>query len=116
MPTDSVESGTSIGSLPKDDDEACIITQTTLPPTLKTEKELEPQLQDHSHPVLSDGNSNGDRDPFSPTSPTSPTILLSPTSPTAEVDLRIGDGQGAGSNGSDAPVSVEEAVQNVSLH
>lgn len=114
MPTDSVESGTSTGSLPKDDDEACIVTETTLPPTLKTGTELEPRLQDHLHPVLSDGN--GDRDPFSPTSPTSPTILLSPTSPTAEFDPRIGDEQETGSNRSAAPVSVEEAVQNVSLH
>ncbi|KAJ6017587.1 hypothetical protein N7451_000966 [Penicillium sp. IBT 35674x] len=114
MPTDSVESGTSIGSLPKDDDEACIITETTLPPTLKTETELEPRLQDHSHPVLSDGN--GNRDPFSPTSPTSPTILLSPTSPIAEFEPQVGDEQGAESNGSAAPVSVEEAVQSVSLH
>ncbi|KAJ6083959.1 hypothetical protein N7486_010759 [Penicillium sp. IBT 16267x] len=116
MPTDSVESGISSGSLPKDDDEPGIITETTLPPTLKTETELEPRLQDYGHPVLFDGNSNDDRDPFSPTSPTSPTILLSPTSPTAELDLRLGDEQGAGSNGSAAPVSVEEAVQNVSLH
>ncbi|KAJ5631238.1 uncharacterized protein N7484_011338 [Penicillium longicatenatum] len=115
MPTDSVESGTSSGSLPKDDDETGIITETTLPPISKTETELEPRLHDHSHPVLSDGNSNGTRDPFSPTSPTSPTILLSPTSPTAELDFRVGDEQG-GSNGSAAPLSVEEAVQNVSLH
>jgi hypothetical protein len=39
-------------------------------------------------------------DPFSPTSPTSPTLLVS-----------TADGKGAAQ-----PVSVEEAVKNVSLH
>jgi hypothetical protein len=39
-------------------------------------------------------------DPFSPTSPTSPTLLVSPSD----------------QEGGNAPVSVEEAVQNVSLH
>ncbi|KAJ5777947.1 hypothetical protein N7520_001193 [Penicillium odoratum] len=115
MATDSVESGTSSGSLPKDDEEAGIIAETTLSLTTNPEPETEPELHDHIYPVLS-GNSNDDRDPFSPTSPTSPTLLVSPTSPTAELDLRAGDGQEAGSNGSAAPVSVEEALQNVSLH
>jgi hypothetical protein len=46
----------------------------------------------------------GHKDPFSPTSPTSPTLLVSPA-----------DADGKANGGSTAPISVEEAVQNVSL-
>ncbi|KAJ5935477.1 hypothetical protein N7466_005024 [Penicillium verhagenii] len=113
--TDSIESGTSSGSLQRDDEEAGIIAETTLPPNLTTgEPEPQPDIHDQTNPVLFDGNSSGDRDPFSPTSPTSPTILVSPTSPTAFDP--VDDGQEGESSESVAPVSVEEAVQKVSLH
>lgn len=56
-------------------------------------------------------------DPFSPTSPTSPTLLVSPTDPTVEhVGLHGEKMTGTGDETGSAPISVEEAVQNVSLH
>jgi len=82
--TDSIESGTSSGSLAKEND-AEAVAMSTLPPTQ--------QPQSPEHEALSD--------PFSPTSPTSPTLLVSPTEQTEDRN---------------APLSVEEAVQNVSLH
>jgi hypothetical protein len=82
--TDSIESGTSSGSLTREN-EAEAVAMSTLPPT------QQPQSPDDG--ALSD--------PFSPTSPTSPTLLV-PHSEQPE--------------GSNAPLSVEEAVQNVSLH
>lgn len=82
--TDSIESGTSCGSLTKEN-EAEAVAMSTLPPSQ--------QPQSPEDGALSD--------PFSPTSPTSPTLLVSPSD------------QPEGGN---APVSVEEAVQNVSLH
>ncbi|KAJ5281061.1 hypothetical protein N7478_006433 [Penicillium angulare] len=111
--TDSLESRTSNGSTQREDDaEMAIVTETVIPPISKTI----PESQD-GYPVLADGNSNGehpDRDPFSPTSPTSPTLLVSPASPPNELDSKVGDGEEK--NAYSAPVSVEKALQDVSLH
>ncbi|KAJ5190405.1 uncharacterized protein N7498_009390 [Penicillium cinerascens] len=82
--TDSIESGTSCGSLAKEN-EAEAVAMSTLPPSQ--------QPQPPEDGALSD--------PFSPTSPTSPTLLVPPSDKP---------------EGGNAPVSVEEAVQNVSLH
>ncbi|KAJ5570530.1 uncharacterized protein N7459_009960 [Penicillium hispanicum] len=97
--TDSIESGTSgtsSASLHKGAEaETVIDAETTMPPP------RQPTSPDSA--VLSD--------PFSPTSPTSPTILVSPTEASEEHA-----GLPGGTAGESAPVSVEEAVQNVSLH
>lgn len=79
-----------------------ILTETVIPATLKIPDPL----------VDGAGNENGIRDPFSPTSPTSPTLLVSPSSPPAELDGRLA---GTENENGAAPVSIEEAVQNVSL-
>ena len=90
----------------EDDAEMAILSETVIPATLKI-------------PDMPDGNGNGNgRDPFSPTSPTSPTLLVSPSSPPAEIYGRLaGDenGNGNGNGNGVGHVSVEEAVQNVSL-
>lgn len=90
--TDSVSSGASITSTHTKDTEAEAeaVAMSTIP--------VEAQAQ----PTSPDGAVS---DPFSPTSPTSPTLLVSP----AESGVG-GEGNGA------LPVSVEEAVKNVSLH
>ncbi|KAJ5086850.1 hypothetical protein NUU61_008157 [Penicillium alfredii] len=80
-PTDSVESGASNASAPKESDAA---PESAVPAI------SQPPPHSPESPVL--------EDPFSPASPTSPTV---PSEHAAEHD---------------APVSVEEAVQNVSLH
>ncbi|KAJ5898868.1 hypothetical protein N7495_003612 [Penicillium taxi] len=82
--TDSMESGTSSGSLAREGSE---IVETTLQPP--------------EEPVVPLS------DPFSPTSPSSPTLLVSPT----DVEHHGLNG-GTGS----VPLSVEEAVQNMSLN
>ncbi|KAJ5729936.1 uncharacterized protein N7483_004444 [Penicillium malachiteum] len=108
--TDSVESGISTGSTQKDDEaEMAIVTETVIPP-LKADPEFQ-----HGDNGFLEGDVNGNhRDPFSPTSPTSPTLLVSPSSPPAELESRLADKEE--SNGSSVPISVEEAVHNVSLH
>ncbi|KAJ5732620.1 hypothetical protein N7493_004101 [Penicillium malachiteum] len=108
--TDSMESGISTTSTQKDDEaEMAIVTETVIPP-LKADLEL--QRGDNG---LLEAEVNGNhRDPFSPTSPTSPTLLVSPSSPPAELESRIADKEDR--NGSSLPISVEEAVHNVSLH
>ncbi|KAJ5082847.1 hypothetical protein N7532_011890 [Penicillium argentinense] len=88
---DSVESGTSNGSQPKET-EAEAVAMSSLPPVQTEVKSTEGTVQS---------------DPFSPKSPTSPTLLVSP----AEADEKS---YAKGEPG--APVSVEEAVQNVSLN
>lgn len=101
--TDSIESGTSSASIPslprEKETEADIVAEISVP-AVQTE-------QPAPENVLSD--------PFSPTSPTSPTQLTSPT----ELDPGgISAFHGNGEKGPDsaARVSVEEAVQSVSLH
>lgn len=91
--TDSVDSGANIASLSPTErgNEAEAVALSTVPAT----------QSDLPSSVLSD--------PFSPTSPTSPTLLVSPSENGAE-GSSFETGNGAGR------VSVEEAVQNVSLH
>ncbi|CAI7617118.1 unnamed protein product [Penicillium manginii] len=86
--TDSIESGVSNDSQQKES-EAEAVAMSSIP-YLQTQ----PQLPEET----------GHKDPFSPTSPTSPTLLVSPA-----------DADGKANGGSAAPISVEEAVQNVSL-
>ncbi|KAJ5374787.1 hypothetical protein N7517_006793 [Penicillium concentricum] len=87
--SDSIESGASSVSPPKEPETA---ENTAVP----AQQEQSPEGS-----VLSD-----------PFSPKSPTILISPSDATA--DKADGPTDGAGDDR--APVSVEEAVQNVSLH
>ncbi|KAJ5168053.1 uncharacterized protein N7482_003647 [Penicillium canariense] len=82
--TDSVESGASTGSQPKESETEAVAMAVSNVPAVQTPCEHAGALSD----------------PFSPTSPTSPTLLVSP-------EVGTGGAQ---------PVSVEEAVQNVSLH
>lgn len=90
--TDSIESGTSNDSQSKES-EAEAVAMSSIP---------DEQTHTHTHQPEELAYS----DPFSPTSPTSPTLLVSPAEADAKSDSK-GD--------SAAPVSVEEAVQNVSL-
>lgn len=94
--TDSVESGASITSLSlaKDrENEAEAVALSSVPSAASLDGALS--------------------DPFSPTSPTSPTLLVSPSENGAEgLPLESGTGADTGTG----RVSVEEAVQNVSLH
>lgn len=87
--TDSIESKGSSGSGGTQNDESDIVAETVLP-SINTPAVAPP--------------SSELKDPFSPTSPTSPT-LLAPGEP--------GNAEG---NGNGAPVSVEEALKNVSMH
>lgn len=101
--TDSIESGTSSASIPSlsrdKETEAEIVAETAVT-TVQT-------AQSAQGTVLSD--------PFSPTSPTSPTQLTSPTEldPGSTSSPHRNEDKGQDSA---ARVSVEEAVQNVSLH
>ncbi|KAJ5391329.1 hypothetical protein N7509_006819 [Penicillium cosmopolitanum] len=88
--TDSIESGVSNDSQPKES-EAEAVAMSSIP-YLQTQPQL-PEGTDQS-------------DPFSPTSPTSPTLLVSPAD---------ADGKSNANGDPAAPLSVEEAVQNVSL-
>ncbi|KAJ5640586.1 hypothetical protein N7528_000211 [Penicillium herquei] len=111
--TDSVESGIStvstVSTQRDDEAEMAIVTETVIPPL-----NADPESQRGDNGLL-EGDVNGNhRDPFSPTSPTSPTLLVSPSSPPAELENRLADKDDR--HGSSAPVSVEEAVHNVSLH
>ncbi|KAJ5232084.1 hypothetical protein N7468_005040 [Penicillium chermesinum] len=85
--TDSVESKGSNGSSGTQN-EADIVAETVLP-------EIQPPSAAHDSILV---------DPFSPTSPTSPTLLAP-----GEHDHDDGNGNGG-------PVSVEEALKNVSMH
>lgn len=106
--TDSIESGTSSASIPsqpKDKEtETDIVAETTV-----RSSQPPPSAEDT---VFSD--------PFSPTSPTSPTLLTSPAElhagPTITTTAAPHEEDGEGETGSAGRVSVEEAVQNVSLH
>ncbi|KAJ6014577.1 hypothetical protein N7540_009168 [Penicillium herquei] len=108
--TDSMESGISTGSTQKDDEaEMAIVTETGIPPL-----KADPEFQRGENGLLEGHVNDNHRDPFSPTSPTSPTLLVSPSSPPAELESRLADKEEL--NGSSVPISVEEAVHNVSLH